>query len=759
MIGKVHTAITSTKYTNDNEHEDKISLVSLIQKYQIKRGVNGGCLLHYALTSGKCNHVSLLHIKEIFERFPDAAYRKDKKGRTLLLCALLGCHNMQTIDFILQHTSPEILVTCDYSHKSAVHYVLENDPNNIEILIRLVSEDQRLIYMVDTLGRNVLHYAMMHKCSMTVLQFLCLFCSNVLTMQDRFRKTPLHYELDSNHNGMQSRITFLLSKTEDVVYDVFGNARHGNILSYLGYRGEASLLTYAASKKVSFETLQILYVNDPGSFCIPDKYGNTTLYHMLKEKYDTNSIIWFAALNPDCFRERHINDNSLLYIASELKYPMDVLRALCGPEGEMWCHENLKKRTPLQILIWDDADENDLNEIIMTNLQQLKRNGAVNKILLLLVEKPQYFNILQNVINTDLSIIVDYQLLNECMKSEWIETCFILDLLKKNPQSIFTIDNYKLYTPLHTLIGTGRANTTTVQIFLKYDLSQISRLNQFSRTPFQFALYLCWLHGDTMNRTNSKTTSKDVLHLLLSRYEDVVFCKDNAGNCPLHHGIHNNIDHSITRRLLELNHTQIGLMNADFLTPVETTLDWSNYKNEAYLKHLISMNPITLNHVDAISDISPLHSAICNGYSVSMVIFIVSVHGNLMDMVSDDWNTPLHILILNVKNLILSGKEIFSNPQQQRILQILSFLLDHKPSMLFANNKKQETPLQMAFSLNLKTKLRVQIAEIMISHMSKYASVYTQALLETTLHLATNNELPKKLIEKIAHLKSACKNS
>jgi len=203
-----------------------------------------------------------------------------------------------------------------------------------------------------------------------------------------------------------------------------------------------------------------------------------------------------------------------------------------------------------------------------------------------------------------------------------------------------------------------------------------------------------------MNRTNSKTTSKDVLHLLLSQYEDVVFCKDDAGNCPLHHDIHNNIDNSITRRLLELNHTQIGLMNADFLTPVETTLDWSNYKNEAYLKHLISMNPITLNHVDARSGTSPLHSAICNGYSVSMVIFIVSVHGNLMDMVSDEWNTPLHILISNVKWLIWRGKGIISKPQQQRILQILSFLLDYKPSVLFANNKNQETPLQMAFSLN-----------------------------------------------------------
>ena len=64
----------------------------------------------------------------------------------------------------------------------------------------------------------------------------------------------------------------------------------------------------------------------------------------------------------------------------------------------------------------------------------------------------------------------------------------------------------------------------------------------------------------------------------------------------------------------------------------------------------------------------------------------------------------------------------------------------------------------MAFWLKFKTKLRVQIAEIMISHISKYASLCTQALLETTLHLATNNKLPKKLIEKIAHLKSAGKN-
>ena len=168
------------------------------------------------------------------------------------------------------------------------------------------------------------------------------------------------------------------------------------------------------------------------------------------------------------------------------------------------------------------------------------------------------------------------------------------------------------------------------------------------------------------------------------------------------------------------------------------------------------MNPITLNHVDVGSGISPLKSAIFNGYSVAMIIFIVSVHGKYTDMVYVG-TTPLHFLISSVERELGSGKRINSKYQQQRILEILSFLLDYKPSLLFAQDEMRRSPLQMAFSLKMNCGLRNHIAAIMISHIRKYASLCTQALLETTLDIANNNNLPKKLIAELAHLKTAGK--
>ena len=382
-----------------------------------------------------------------------------------------------------------------------------------------------------------------------------------------------------------------------------------------------------------------------------------------------------------------------------MKYPMDVLRALCGP-AKILSHMNHDGVTPLQILICNGIDEKDLNEIIMMNVQNLRignRNYSIQEPMVMLVGNPRYFNILQDVINMDLSLIIDYSLLHECMRSEEIETWFILDLLVKNPQSIFWRNQHGLYTPLHTLIRTGRANMTTVQLFLEYDDSQVYRLDGFSRTPFQLTLYFSRGHGGMMQRRKTSTIGPEVLQLILGRYENAVFLVDDDENSPLHVAIHNSIDISVPKRILELNPVQNSLVNRDMLTPVHETM-MSKYRNEDFLQELILMDPMIIYQESYRGGITPLHSAIEHGYSVSMIKFISSVNRNLIDMVCDMGNTPLHTLISTVKyGQRGHEKHLYSKFQRRRILEILIFLLDLNPYALFAKNQNQETPVQLAF--------------------------------------------------------------
>jgi len=320
-IGTLHTSLSH------NLDEETVSVVSMIPDKHFDNSVNG-CLLHYALKRGVSNHVSLHHIKQIHARYRDVIFETDSDGRSLLLCALLGKHDINTIEYILKLTPPNMMSRCDSNGASALHYSLMNYRNDINLLIKLVSKDRQLLFVVDAQNRSLMHYATMLCCNRTILEFLCLVCGNQLTRQDNARKLPLHYGLYLWTDERDALTCFLLSKSESTLYDRHGVGTQGNLLSCKEYHENASLLMCAASNQVSFKTLQELSGFDPLIVAMQDIYGRSVLYHMIEQDYDAESIIWFAKLNPRCIYERHTNGDSLLYLALRSKTDTRVLRVL-----------------------------------------------------------------------------------------------------------------------------------------------------------------------------------------------------------------------------------------------------------------------------------------------------------------------------------------------------------------------------------------------------------------------------------------------
>ena len=320
-IGKLHSSLSH------NLDEEIVSVVSMIPDKHFEKNVNG-CLLHYALKRGVSNHVSLHHIKQIFARHPNVILETDSDGRSLLLCALLGKHDIKTIEYILILTSTKMMSRCDNNGASALHYALMNYPNDINLLIKLVSHQKQLLLVVDSQNRSLMHYATIFGCNRTILEFLCLVCANQLTRQDNARKLPLHYGLYLWTDERDSLTCFMLSKSESTLYDRHGVGKQGNLLSCKEYHENASLLICAASNRVSFKTLQELSGFDPLIVAMQDIYGRSVLYHMIQQDYDAESIIWFAKLNPYCIYERDINGDSLLLLAVRSKTDTRVLRVL-----------------------------------------------------------------------------------------------------------------------------------------------------------------------------------------------------------------------------------------------------------------------------------------------------------------------------------------------------------------------------------------------------------------------------------------------
>ena len=320
-IGKLHSSLSHKL------DEEIVSVVSMIPDKHFDNSVNG-CLLHYALKRGVSNHVSLHHIKQIYARYRGVIFETDSEGRSLLLCALLGKHDIKTIEYILKLTPTKMMSRCDSNGASALHYSLMNYRNDINLLIKLVSEDKQLLLVVDAQNRSLMHYATMLGCNRTILEFLCLVCGNQLTRQDNARKLPLHYGLYLWTDERDSLTCFMLSKSESTLYDRHGVGKQGNLLSCKEYHENASLLICAASNRVSFKTLQELSGFDPLIVAMQDIYGRSVLYHMIQQDYDAESIIWFVNLNPYCIYERDINGDSLLLLAVRSKTDTRVLRVL-----------------------------------------------------------------------------------------------------------------------------------------------------------------------------------------------------------------------------------------------------------------------------------------------------------------------------------------------------------------------------------------------------------------------------------------------
>ena len=349
-IGTLHTSLSH------NLDEETVSVVSMIPDKHFDNSVNG-CLLHYALKRGVSNHVSLHHIKQIYARYRGVIFETDSEGRSLLLCALLGKHDIKTIEYILKLTPTKMMSRCDSNGASALHYSLMNYRNDINLLIKLVSEDKQLLLVVDAQNRSLMHYATMLGCNRTILEFLCLVCSNHLTRQDNTRKIPLHYGLYLWKDERDSLTCFLLSKTEGTLYNRHGVGRQGNLLSCAEYHENASLLMCAASNRVSFKTLQELSGFDPLFVAMQDIHGRSVLYHMPQQDYDAELIIWFATSNLNCIYERHTNGVSLLHLAIRSKTDSKVLRVLCGPDGDVFYMTNNDGITPLQMLIRNETAE------------------------------------------------------------------------------------------------------------------------------------------------------------------------------------------------------------------------------------------------------------------------------------------------------------------------------------------------------------------------------------------------------------------
>jgi len=754
-IGRLHTAIATAKQTG----EEAASLVSMIPQKHIE-GSHRECLLHYALKHGEPNHVSLIHIKEIFERHRDSMSETDEHGRTLLLCALEGRHDLDTIDYILKITPANMISNCDKNGHCAIHYALIKYPNDIKLLVKLVSENFDFLFVLDNDKRSTMHHATMNNCCRTILEFLCIFCVNSLTLQDAMGKIPLHYGLDFWETEVEIRTSFLLSKTGNILYDEHGVASEGNILSYTGYYNKKSLLMDGASNLVAFETLKILSALDPAIVAMKNADGYSVLFYMVLEKYDEESILFFARMVPDCIREKCRTGHSLLHLAAYMKCSADIIRTFCGSEGEIFCVMNDEGVTPLQMLIQNDIDEQELCEFVMMNVENVKigrRTAQYDTPILMLMKNPRYLYILKKVIEMDSSIIADCSLLHQFIDSDITDSSFILYLLSINPYAVFSKNRYGNSSPLHSLIRAGRADMQMVQVLLQHDSSQIKHVDAFLQTPFQLALY--FNNSMMMRMRSAKAIATDVLHYLLGCYEDVVFLVNEDQDTPLLSAMHNNIDVSIARRLLELNPLQNSHLNGQQLSPVHSAM-MNAYEDEGFLQELLCLNPENMNLKTYQHGVTPLHSAVSNGSSISTIQVIISINHKLVDVTSDDGNTLLHCLMIRVlydrkhssKHTRKRKKGSFSKSQRREILLILDFLLKIQQHTLSAKNSSGATPLQLAFSMQTDTRLRNHISEIMIQYMRPEDSLVAHWFSGTPLHMAITNHLPHNLIEKLIQL-------
>jgi len=760
-IGRLHTAIATTK---KQVGEEAVSVVSMIPQKHIEES-----LLHHALKHGESNHVSLIHIKEIFERHHNSMFETDEHGRTLLLCALEGRHDLDTIDYILQITPSKMMSYCDKNGHRAIHYALMKYPNDIKLLVRLVSENSNFLFELDYDKRSIMHHATMNNCCRTILEFLCMFCVCVksLTLQDAMGKIPLHYGLIFWDTEVEIRTSFLLSKTGNILYDEYGVGSEGNILSYTGYYNQKSLLMDGASNMVAFETLKILSALDPAIVAMKNADGHSVLFFLVIEKYDEETILFFARMIPDCIHEACRNKNTLLHFAACMKCSADIIRTFCGSEGEIFRVMNDEGVTPLQMLIENDIDEQELCEFIMMNVENVKigrRTAQYDTPILMLMKNPRYLYILKKVIQMDSSIILEYSLLHQFIDSDIIDSSFIIYLLSIEPNAVFIKDPCKDSSPLHSLISAGRADMQMVKVLLKHDISQIMHADAFGQTPFQAALY--FNNNIMMTMRRPKTIATDVLEHLLKCYENVVFLVDADQDTPLLTAMHNNIDVSIARRLLKLNPRQNFLLNSQQLSPVHTAM-MNAYKDEGFLRELLSLNPENMKLKTYQHGETPLHSAVSNGSSMSMIQAIILINHKLVDVISVDvdGNTLLHCLMMRVlydrkpysKPTRKRKKGSFSKSQQRQILLILDFLLNNQQHTLSATNSSEGTPLQLAFSIQTDTRFRNHISEIMIQYMRPEDSLVTHGCSGTPLQIAIKNNLPHNLIEKLIQLETDSK--
>ena len=754
-ITNLHTSITTAIEPN----EEKISLVSMIPQKHIE-GSAVECLLHYALKRGISNQVSLDHIKEIFARHCDVMFECDNKGRSLLLCALMGRHELKTIEYILTITPTQMMSKCDNQGVSALHYALMYYPNDIELQIKLVSESPELLLLVDCQYSSIMHYATQYGCSRTILEFLCLICSNLLCQEDNAGKIPLHYGLFFWENERDSLTKLFLSKTGRILYDKHGVGKEGNILSYTEFHENTSLLMCGANNRVSFETLTTLSAYDPLIIAMRDVYGRSALYFMIRQDYDAASLIWFIALNPNCIHERYTNGNSLLHLAVEAKKDSKVLRALCGPDGEVFSMMNNDGITPLQILIYNDNPVEIVSEFVIKNLDRLDEGmytGAYEKVVAMLVKNPLYCQFVQELVKMNVSLITKYSLIHECMRSNLVDSLFILEMLAMCPNSIYTKDRQGENSPLHTLIHTGRANMQMVIEVLKYDKSQIQKFDGFQQMPFQLAMK--FNYGLMMRTPNVIAIGTDVLHYLLGCHENVVYQISVENDTPLHTAMNKNIDISIAKRLLELNPLQNKHLNRFQHSPVHTAMMYI-YKHEDFLQELILLNPENMKLEKYYNNVTPLYSAIMNKFSFSMVQFIILKNKSFVEMTTIDGNSLLHCLMQRIiydsinpsKSHRPRKKYHFSKSERKDILQILSFLLNIGLRTLCTVNNFDETPVHLAFSFNSNIRLRDHIAEIMVQYMSPQDSLVCIKSMGTPLYLAISQTFPSNLIEKLIRL-------
>jgi len=740
-------------------NEEKISLVSMIPQKHIE-GCADECLLHYALKRGIPNHVSLDHIKEIFARHQYVMFVTDKEGRSLLLCALMGRHDFDTLEYILKITPTQMMSKCDYQGISALDYSLMYYPNDIKLLIKLVSEIPELLKIVDFQYSSIMHYACQYGSSRTILEFLCLVCPSLLSREDNSGKIPLHYGLHFWENERESLIKLFLCKTGRLLYDKHGVGKEGSFLSYSEFHENASLLMCAANNKVSFETLKILSAHDPLIIAMQDVYGRSVLYYMIRQDYDVESILWFANLNPNCIYERYTNGDRLLHMAIEAKMDIKVLRAFCGTSGNIFSAINNRGITPMQMLLHNDTAEEIVREFLIMNIEHLDvgmYTGNYHQAVVMLVNNPLYVNLVRNLVEMNVELIIKYSLIFECMRSKVVDSDYILDMLAMCPHAIYTKDRLNDLSPLHTLIRTGRANMKMVVEVLKYDNSQIQKHDGFRPMPFQLALQ--FNDGLNLGKVNDVAIKTNVLHYLLECYEEVVYTVDLENKTPLHSAMNENIDVSIAKRLLQLNRFQNTHLNEYLQSPVHTAMMY-NYGNEDFLQEMILLNPENMNLDKYYHNVTPLYSAIINNFSISMVKFIISKNKKLINMTTLDGNSLLHCLMQRIlydrknssKSQRTRKKYHFSKSERQEILQILSLLLKSGLRTLCAVNTYDETPVHLAFSFCKNRRLRDHISEIMVQYMSRDDALVCVKSLGTPLYLAISQLFPSTLIEKLIHL-------